>query len=87
MAAHTEPATPHRIDQMIEEAIATSPYVARSKVNIEQRGGHVTLRGTVDSYFQKQMAQETLRRIDGVARIDNRLVVAAANCQTGGGRP
>jgi hypothetical protein len=33
--------------------------------------------GVVGSFYQKQMAQETLRRIDGVGSIENRLEVVS----------
>jgi osmotically-inducible protein OsmY len=39
------------------------------------RGEDVVLTGRVQSYFQKQMAQESLRRIEGVGRIVNNLEV------------
>ncbi len=35
----------------------------------------MVLKGTVNSYFQKQMAQEAIRRVDGVELIDNQLEV------------
>jgi osmotically-inducible protein OsmY len=35
----------------------------------------VVLKGSVQSFYQKQMAQESIRRIDGVERIDNLLEV------------
>jgi osmotically-inducible protein OsmY len=37
----------------------------------------VILRGKVGSYFQKQMAQEALRGVDGVEAIENCLEVSA----------
>ena len=33
------------------------------------------LKGQVNSFFQKQMAQEAIRRVDGVQRIENMLQV------------
>jgi osmotically-inducible protein OsmY len=36
----------------------------------------VRLQGTVGSFYQKQMAQELLRRVDGVERIENQLQVS-----------
>ena len=33
------------------------------------------LRGVVNTYFQKQMAQEAIRHVDGVAEIANELEV------------
>jgi osmotically-inducible protein OsmY len=38
----------------------------------------VTLRGVVRTYFQKQMAQEVVRRVDGVDEICNELEVTSA---------
>jgi osmotically-inducible protein OsmY len=36
----------------------------------------VTLKGVVSSYFQKQMAQEALRNVDGIHEIANELEVS-----------
>lgn len=62
-------------DHRMEEAIGASPYLAKRKVHVEFGDGQVTLVGTVPSYFQKQMAQETIRRITGVEQIENQLEV------------
>jgi osmotically-inducible protein OsmY len=45
---------------------------------LETRDGAVLLRGTVDSYFEKQMAQEALRSVEGITEILNQLEVAYA---------
>ena len=42
---------------------------------IETESGRVVLQGTVGTFYQKQMAQEALRRIEGVREIENRLEV------------
>jgi osmotically-inducible protein OsmY len=39
------------------------------------RAGRVVLRGVVPSYYQKQVAQEVVRMVDGVERVDNQLEV------------
>jgi osmotically-inducible protein OsmY len=44
-------------------------------VRIEAEDGRVVLKGSVRSFFEKQMAQEAIRRIDGVQLIDNMLEV------------
>ena len=59
----------------VDQAIATSPHLMRHKLGLETDSGVVVLTGTVDTYFQKQMAQETVRRVDGVQLVDNRLEV------------
>lgn len=59
----------------IHTALVSSPYVPTKKVNFEADRGHVVLKGHVSSFFQKQMAQEAILRVDGVQRIENRLEV------------
>jgi osmotically-inducible protein OsmY len=61
---------------LIHSAIATNPYLAGRKLRYEAESGRVVLQGTVSTYFQKQMAQEALRRIDGVCEIENQLEVS-----------
>lgn len=61
----------HRIDS----AIRNNPYVIRRHVFLESNNGHIVLRGRVDSYYQKQMVQELLRGIEGIAEISNQLEV------------
>lgn len=56
-------------------ALEQSPYLPRRQVQLEAQQGRVILKGTVRSYFQKQMAQESLRRIEGVEQIENQLQV------------
>lgn len=63
--------------QQIDNAINTNPYLQGRNLRIETEDGRVVLLGTVRSYYQKQMAQEAVRRIDGVREIDNRLTVLA----------
>jgi osmotically-inducible protein OsmY len=61
--------------QRLDLALQTSPYVSGRLVRIETEGSRVVLSGAVQSYFQKQMAQEALRRVEGVESIDNCLEV------------
>lgn len=60
----------------IDSAIVQSPYFADRKLRVRTGDDYVVVEGVVESYFHKQMAQETLLRIDGVRRIDNRLEVS-----------
>lgn len=59
----------------VEGAIRQSPYLSDREMRIQALNGVIKLEGQVNSFFQKQMAQELLRRVDGVQRIDNRLSV------------
>ena len=58
------------------QALERSPHIASRDLQIESDQGRVVLKGSVSSYYQKQMAQEILRRVDGVETIDNHLEVA-----------
>jgi osmotically-inducible protein OsmY len=60
----------------ISSAIQQNPHLRRRNLRFETEEGRVVLRGTVRSYYQKQMAQEALRRLEGVERIENHLEVA-----------
>lgn len=66
------------LDHRVSHALKESPYLVRRKLRFETAGGRVILHGTVNSYFQKQMAQEALRSVEGVAEIHNELEVAWA---------
>ncbi len=57
----------------IATALATSPYTSRQTLRIEPgaEDGHIRLMGRVQTFFEKQMAQETVRTLDGVSRIEN----------------
>jgi osmotically-inducible protein OsmY len=61
--------------ERIHDALVTNPHVPSGQVRIEAEEGRVVLKGHVSSFFQKQMAQEAVRRVDGVQRIDNLLQV------------
>lgn len=73
-AAHTH--TP--LFERIHLALSANPYVPSRQVSVEASEGHVTLKGNVGTFFQKQMAQEAIRRVDGVQLIDNLLEVTWA---------
>jgi len=59
----------------VATALRKNPYLDLSTLSHEIHEGRVTLRGFVQSYFGKQMAQESLRSIEGILEIVNELVV------------
>jgi len=63
----------HRVDA----ALKGRPHLLGRHLVIETREGVVTVRGIVDSYFTKQMAQEALRAVQGILELRNQLEVAA----------
>jgi osmotically-inducible protein OsmY len=64
------------LDDQVLSALERNPHVPGRNLRFETESGRVTLRGVVHTYFQKQMAQEAVRHIDGVDEICNELEVA-----------
>ena len=67
--------TTNTLNTQVETAIYNNPHLNGSPLTVQHEDGNVVLTGQVRTYFQKQMAQESLRRIDGIKRIDNNLEV------------
>jgi osmotically-inducible protein OsmY len=61
--------------ERVGSAIETNPYLSGRKLRFEAQEGRITLNGVVASYFQKQMAQEVIKRVAGVEQIENQLEV------------
>jgi len=61
----------HRLNRAI--VASGQPGIQRIQVSVHE--GLVALRGTVGTYYQKQLAQETARRVLGVEALTNELVV------------
>jgi len=64
------------LTEKVRTALHSSPYLPKSQFTIETEQGHVKIEGTVGTFFQKQMAQEIVIRLDGVERVSNALQVA-----------
>jgi len=59
-------------------ALQRNPHTSSRNLRFETRQGRVVLRGVVGTYFQKQMAQEAVRCVDGVDEIANKLQVRSS---------
>lgn len=68
-------AEPTALADKVQGALSRSPYLSPRDVRVEAIEGVIRLQGAVRSFFQKQMAQELIRRLDGVERIENHLQV------------
>ena len=66
------------LDDRVLNALERNPYLTHRNLRFETQEGRVVLRGVVKTYFQKQMAQESLRNVEGVAEISNELEVSWA---------
>ena len=65
----------YTLNDKVFTALAANPHFSKRNLHFQTEHGRVTLRGSVRSYFQKQMAQEALRHVEGVHQIHNELVV------------
>lgn len=59
-----------------QDTLAHSDYLELRPLSCEFFAGVLTLRGTVGSFYMKQLAQETLRGLDGVRYIANEIRVS-----------
>jgi len=68
-----------RIDlrEEVQNVLFRSPHFAGHNVQFELHGDEVLLKGIVPSYYQKQLAQESLRHLPGLKRIRNELQVVS----------
>ena len=66
-------------DIRIDQDLANHPLMKGKNVRVQQEKRRVILEGDVDSYYDKQMLQEVVRRIEGVEEIENRLLVEWAS--------
>ena len=64
--------------QRVDCALRQHPHLRSALIAPIETDEGVALEGSVDSFFLKQMAQEALRPIAGIVRIDNRLQVRGA---------
>ena len=64
--------------ELVCSALDSSPHVSSQRIRFEAGDGKVKLHGRASSFFEKQMAQEAVRRVDGVERVENLIEVAWA---------
>ena len=81
----TQPRSPRHFElsSRIHTVLQSGPHFLNGSVRAEINDDEVVLTGTVGSYYQKQLAQESIRRVEGVGRVRNELIVG----RTEAGRP
>lgn len=61
----------HEILQAAENCLREQAGLAADQVSCEWGGDTLRLRGCVTSYYQKQLVQEAVRKVDGVRGVIN----------------
>lgn len=70
---------PHNLDDLVARVI--DRHRSRWARHVDARlsgAGELHLVGRVDSYYQKQLAQEAFRQVHGIGRIQNELFVSGS---------
>jgi len=62
--------------QAVSEALLRDPLVDKHQIRVSAQNGVVTLRGAVDSGFEKATAEGVAARIRGVVSVSNRLSIS-----------
>ncbi|MEZ6046218.1 MAG: BON domain-containing protein [Planctomycetaceae bacterium] len=65
----------HSLHELAHNAIISNPYFFGQSIRVDVRGEDVILKGKVNTYYQKQLAQETVLEIEGVHSIQNEIEV------------
>lgn len=65
----------HQLFELVKHAISDSILVANQNVQIKIEQEQVVLTGNVNSYYEKQLAQESVSRVKGVRQVQNCLIV------------
>lgn len=64
------------VTETARERLLRSPYMSVRSVSCEFDRGVLRLRGRVSSFYQKQVAQESVTGLSGVEQVVNEVVVA-----------
>lgn len=65
----------HHLRDLVHTTLARSSYFTGTRLEVEVDEEQIVLKGVVRTYYQKQIAQESIRTIEGVTYIRNELQV------------
>ncbi len=68
----------HQLSELVKHAISNTTMLANQKIQYKIEQEQVVLTGSVNSYYEKQVAQESVSRVNGVRQVDNQLTVEPA---------
>jgi osmotically-inducible protein OsmY len=66
---------PANIQELAERGLRSNPYLVLKNISCAWVDGVLVLRGCVPTYYLKQIAQQVVASLEGVARIDNQIQV------------
>jgi osmotically-inducible protein OsmY len=65
-----------RIEKAVKNRLHESAYPSIKRIDCEFEDGILVLRGQLHSFFEKQVAQESIAGLDGIKEIVNRVEVS-----------
>ena len=66
----------HAVVQAAKDRLNRNPGTSAEQVSCEYRQGVLSLHGRLPTYYQKQLAQEAVKGLDGVRQVVNEIEVA-----------
>jgi osmotically-inducible protein OsmY len=67
----------HQLGELVRDRLARQTCFYGRNLQVEMQNDQVVLKGRVGSYYEKQLAQESVRSISGVTSIKNELEVVS----------
>jgi hypothetical protein len=64
-----------KLIEMAEGCLRSNAHVIMKNVSCDYRDGVLVLRGSLPTYYLKQLAQEVVAQLHGIKRIDNQIQV------------
>lgn len=64
-----------KVSESVRSELGGRPYPQLQRIGVEYHAGVLTLRGTVSSYYMKQIAQTAAQKAGGAVQINNCLEV------------
>lgn len=68
----------HLLAHQISTHLAETNRASLKRLSVDVHGGRVTLRGSVGTFYEKQIAIQTCRVLTGIERLIDAVEVAAA---------
>jgi osmotically-inducible protein OsmY len=59
----------------VRKVLSRNPYLERSRITVSVHNGKVYLYGSVDSFFEKYEAEDSVSRVKGVVEVENNLKI------------
>jgi len=70
------------VDRDVDKALATDPATEKWQINADVNNGVVTLKGAVDSWQERKLADLIASRVKGVKEINNNIIVNYSGTRT-----